>query len=573
MARAQATELKLGEVLLGEGLITKFQLGVALKRQKESREMIGNQLIAMDFITPQELLDVLSVKYGLEYVELEKIKEIPEKIINKMKFDFCDEHQCLPFKEEDGYLYVAISNPQNITLVDDINFIVNQQVIMVMADKAELKRSIDRYYEKELGGIEELMNESADFASVIDETEGADTDLAKMADSRPVVKILNLVLKSAIEDQASDIHFEPYEDRFRVRYRVDGVLYEMESPPMSMSKALTARIKIISKLNISETRLPQDGRIPLTIEGRSVDLRVSILPTKFGESAVLRILDRSVVALDLHNLRLSEEDMSVFQRVIRKPSGIVLVTGPTGSGKTTTLYSCLNEINKPDIKIITNEDPVEYNIDGLIQVPINPTQGLTFAASLRAALRQDPDVILIGEIRDQETAEIAIESALTGHLVFSTLHTNDAPSTVTRLIDMGVESFLVTATLECIIAQRLVRTICSDCKEKYTPTEESLITLGINLNDLDSSVSFFRGRGQGCNTCRGSGYKGRLALYEVLEMNGTLRELILKEVSIQELQEAAITAGMKSLRQVGIQKIYDGLTTVDEVTQATVVSE
>ncbi|MBF0199527.1 MAG: Flp pilus assembly complex ATPase component TadA [Planctomycetes bacterium] len=565
--------IRIGDLLVNNGLITKYQLEVALQEQQvaEIRYQLGRQLVVMDFVTKHELSEVLSEHYECTFIDAEDLEKIPDEIIAKMPFDKCDEFRAVPFKEVDGVLYVAMQDPVNITLTDDIRFVVNMPIEPVLADIADIGDAIEKYHGAKLGGLNSIMDDLTDSTvETFDEMEKSG-DLMQMADSRPVIKLLNHVLKAGIEHEASDVHFEPYEDGFRVRYRVDGVLYEMEAPPPQMAAALIARIKIISKLNISETRLPQDGRIALTIAGRPVDLRVSTIPTKFGESAVLRILDKGVVSLDLHNLRMSDHELTVFDRVIKKPSGVVLVTGPTGSGKTTTLYACLNEINKEDVKIITNEDPVEYNIDGLIQVPINPTQGLTFGKSLRASLRQDPDVILVGEIRDKETAEIAVESSLTGHLVFSTLHTNDAPSSITRLVDMGIDAFLVAATVEAIIAQRLVRTICPACKVPYTPSQESLMQLGIDPATIPGDVTFYRG--EGCDECRHTRYRGRVALYEILELNNTLRELVLKHSSIQELTEKALEMGMIPLRQVGIQKIFDGITTIEEVVHATVTMD
>ena len=565
------SQLRIGDLLLQKGLITKFQAKYAIEVQKDSRLKLGRLLVELDFVSRKELSEAVADASGFEYVGPEVFKDIPHEVIAKIPFDKCDEYKCLPFKEVDGALHVALDNPANIVITDDIGFLVGQQVIPYLADIDDLAEAIEKYHHKSMGSLKSLLEESGSLdVDVVDDL-APGTDIAQAAESKPVVRLLNAILKTSIEHKASDIHFEPYEDSFRVRYRMDGVLYELDSPPASFAPALIARIKIVSKLNISETRLPQDGRISLTIAGRAVDLRVSTIPSKFGESAVLRILDRSAVSLDLHNLRMNDEEMVIFQRNIRKPNGIMLVTGPTGSGKTTTLYACLNEINKEDIKIITNEDPVEYNIDGLVQVPINAAHGLSFGRSLRASLRQDPDVILIGEIRDQETASIAIESALTGHFVFSTLHTNDAPSTVTRLTDMGIESYLVAATLEAIVAQRLVRTICPNCKTAYTPTDESLMQLGIDPSEISSDVTFYRGTG--CDHCRGTRYKGRLALYEVLEMNANLRDLIIREAPTQELYEASVDAGMRTLRQVGIKKIFDGLTTIDEVVQATIMGD
>jgi type IV pilus assembly protein PilB len=564
-------ELRIGDLLLEKGLITKFQLQYALEAQKEAKKKFGRMVVELDYVSRKELSEAVADASGFEYVGPEAFAHVPHEVIQKIPFDKCDEYRCLPFKEEEGALHVALENPANIDITDAIGFLVNQQVVPYLADIDDLAEAIQKYHHKSMGNLDSLLEETGSLSIDVLEDIGGGEDITQAAESKPVIRLLNAILKTSIEHQASDIHFEPYEDSFRVRYRMDGVLYELDSPPANFAPALIARIKIVSKLNISEVRLPQDGRISLTIAGRAVDLRVSIIPTKFGESAVLRILDRSVVSLDLHNLRMNDDEMVIFQRNIRKPNGIMLVTGPTGSGKTTTLYACLNEINTEDIKIITNEDPVEYNIDGLIQVPINAAQGLSFGRSLRAALRQDPDVILIGEIRDKETASIAIESALTGHFVFSTLHTNDAPSTVTRLTDMGVESYLVAATLEAVVAQRLVRTICPKCKVSYTPTDESLMQLGIDPSDIDSSVTFYRG--EGCDACRGTRYKGRLALYEVLELNAHLREMIIKEAPTQELYEAALDAGMRPLRQVGIQKVFDGLTTIDEVVQATIMGD
>lgn len=562
--------VRVGDMLLEKGFVTPFQVDYAFEEHQKTGKKLGRVFVDLDYVTREEISMSIAEASGFKYVGPDVFKDIPKEVIEKISFDKCDEYRALPFKEVDGTLYVALEDPVNITITDAIGFLVGQPVLPFLADIDDLKDAIEKIHGKSMANLDDLVGDDALNIDVLDEVDEAE-DITQIADSKPVIRLLNAILKTGIEHQASDIHFEPYEDGFRVRYRMDGVLYEMESPPASFAPALIARIKIVSKLNISETRLPQDGRIALTIAGRPVELRVSTVPTKFGESAVLRILDRSVVSLDLHNLRMNDEEMTVFQRNIRKPNGIMLVTGPTGSGKTTTLYACLNEINKEDIKIITNEDPVEYNIDGLVQVPINADQGLSFASSLRASLRQDPDVILIGEIRDKETVEIAIESALTGHFVFSTLHTNDAPSTVTRLTDMGVEDYLVAATLEAIVAQRLVRTICPNCKASYTPTDESLMQLGIDPSDVGSDVIFYRG--EGCDECRGTRYRGRVALYEVLEVNPTIREMILSSAPTQELQEAALDSGMRPLRHVGIQKIYDGLTTIDEVVQATVQGE
>ncbi|MCY2927506.1 MAG: GspE/PulE family protein, partial [Planctomycetota bacterium] len=387
------------------------------------------------------------------------------------------------------------------------------------------------------------------------------------AESNPVKRLVNLVLWEAIRARASDVHFEPFEEEFKMRYRVDGVLYEMLPPPKSIAVAIASRIKVMSNLNIAERRVPQDGRIELLIGGQPVDLRVSVLPTMFGESVVMRVLDRSQVSLDLERLGMRDDDLRIFRQLIQRPNGICIVTGPTGSGKTTTLYAALNELNQVDTKILTSEDPVEYDIDGLVQVQINPDAGLTFARCLRSFLRQDPDIILIGEVRDLETAEIAVQSSLTGHLVFTTLHTTDAPSAMARLLDLGLEPFLITATLEGIVAQRLVRVICPRCKEEYVPTDEMLSQLRLKSEDLKGKTLY---RGAGCEYCRKTGYSGRFALFEVMTLDDDLRELVMKKSSTGVIRDAARKRGMRTLRESGMLAIFDGLTTIEEVVAQTI---
>ncbi|MBF0243873.1 MAG: Flp pilus assembly complex ATPase component TadA [Planctomycetes bacterium] len=561
--------MRIGDLLLELGYVTSYQLSVALEEQRQNNLSLGRQLIKLGYITPDECLEAISQQTGLDYVLLEKI-EIEPEVIAKLDYNNCDNYRVIPVREEEGVLYVAMANPYNVTILDDIRFVVEQSVAGLVADPDAIDKALNTYYQDATSSIDDMIaSMEGEDLELVEGNTGNVEELAAMAESKPVAKLLMMLLRTAVNDRAADIHLEPYEDSFRIRNRVDGVLYELQSPPKTMAAALVARVKILSKLNISETRMPQDGKIPLVIDGRSVDLRVSIVPTKFGESAVIRILDRSVVDLDMHNLRLSDADSKSIMNLIHKPNGIVLVTGPTGSGKTTTLYACLNEINTPDNKIITNEDPVEYNIDGLIQVPIDPGVGLTYAKSLRATLRQDPDVILIGEIRDKETATIAIEASLTGHLVFSTLHTNDAPTTITRLTDMGIDNFLVTATLEAVIAQRLVRTICTHCKIAYTPTQESIMQLGIDPSGIDKEIRFYRG--EGCDECRGTGFRGRVAIYEIMEMSPRLRDLILAGRSRQELQEAAIAGGMRTLREGGIERVFSGITTIEEVIKETAI--
>jgi type IV pilus assembly protein PilB len=394
--------------------------------------------------------------------------------------------------------------------------------------------------------------------------------LEELANSMPVVKLLNLILLQAIKDQSSDIHFEPFEDEFKVRYRVDGMLYEMMPPPKHLSLAITSRIKVMSLLDIAETRLPQDGRIELNISGNPIDLRISTLPTLFGESVVMRVLDRSVVALDLGRIGLREDDMQNIRKLLDLPHGIILVTGPTGCGKTTTLYSCLSEANRIELKIITTEDPVEYDLPGIVQVQINEEIGCTFASCLRSILRQDPDMILVGEVRDLETAQIAVQASLTGHIVFSTLHTNDAPSTITRLVDMGLEPYLIAATLEAIVAQRLVRLICVECKNEYTPDSEELASISLLPDDLPGKNFCY---GKGCENCNNTGYRGRTALFETMMITDSLREMILSEASTFDLRRQAQQEGMRSLRESGLLKIYEGVTTIEEVVRETMTLE
>ncbi|MDX1682963.1 MAG: GspE/PulE family protein, partial [Phycisphaeraceae bacterium] len=395
-------------------------------------------------------------------------------------------------------------------------------------------------------------------------------DLVAAADDNKVKRLVNLVLMQAIKDKASDVHIEPFEDELKLRYRIDGVLYEMVPPPKHLAIAITSRIKVMAGLDIAEHRVPQDGRIELTVGGEPVDLRVAVLPTMFGESVVMRILDRSNVSLDLEKVGLRPDDLDTFRQLIGKPNGIVIVTGPTGSGKTTTLYAALNELNEPEEKILTAEDPVEYDIDGLVQVAINSEVGMTFAAALRSFLRQDPDIILVGETRDYETAKIAVEASLTGHLVFTTLHTNDAPSSIARLLDLGLEPFLLTATVEGICAQRLVRTICSSCKESYTPTEEQLMELQLTPEDLQGRKLY---RGKGCDYCNGSGYRGRMGLFEIMTLDDEMRELVMQNASSQLLMEEARKRGMRTLRESGQLALFDGRTTIDEIVKETVLAE
>jgi type IV pilus assembly protein PilB len=479
----------------------------------------------------------------------------------------------VPVHFEGNRLTVATCDPQNITIQDELRSLLGYEIRTVISTESEIKKTLEKYYESDKDTINNLideLNSDKELKKAIESVESGKHDLnvEDLADSAPVRKLLNMVLLLAIKDHASDIHFEPFEDEFRIRIKADGVLFEMVPPPRHLAFAITTRIKVMANLDIAERRMPQDGRIELTVGGHPIDLRVSVLPTLFGESVVMRVLDRSVVSLNLAKVGFDPAMLKTFRQIIDRPNGIVLVTGPTGSGKTTTLYSALSELNTMEDKLITTEDPVEYEIEGIVQIPIDHEIGVTFAACLRAILRQDPDVILVGEIRDLETAEIAIQAALTGHMVFSTLHTNDSPSTITRLKDMGVPTFLITATVEAILAQRLVRRICVQCREEIPHPEDLLAELGLKPEDVRDK-RFFRGRG--CETCNNTGYKGRVGLYELMVANDTIRELIMQNASVDDLRKAAVSFGMVTLRESGMAKAYEGITTLDEVVRETIL--
>ncbi|HEY2759748.1 MAG TPA: GspE/PulE family protein, partial [Pirellulales bacterium] len=465
-------------------------------------------------------------------------------------------------------------DPQKLSIRDELRTLLGYDIKARVATERDVVKALEQYYASGSESVESLVADLEDDQKLKDAAGAVDdgpldlTSVEAMADSEPVRKLLNMVLLMAIRDHASDLHFEPFEDEFRIRIKADGVLYEMVPPPRHLAFAITTRIKVMANLDIAERRLPQDGRIELSVGGHPVDMRVSVLPTMFGESVVLRVLDRSVVQLNLNKVGMDGQILSGFREVINKPNGIVLVTGPTGSGKTTTLYAALSELNTIEDKLITTEDPVEYDIDGLVQVPIDASIGNTFANCLRAILRQDPDIILVGEIRDVETAEIAVQASLTGHMVFSTLHTNDAPSTITRLRDMGVAPFLITATLEAVLAQRLVRRICAQCKEEVTPAPDVLAELDLKPADIVGKKFY---RGKGCDACNRSGYKGRVGLFELMNLNDDLRDMIMRNASTDEIRSAARGTGMVTLRDAGMQAVYEGTTTVEEVVRETVV--
>jgi len=573
-----ATKKLLGEVLVELGIVSNEQIELALVKQKENHheKLLGQILVEMGACTENDITRAIGAQLGMPFVDIEDM-EIPPDVVEAISPSMAQAYNVIPIAREDGVLTVAMANPENIMALDDLKFLLGEPEIRgVVTTPEQVEAVYNKLYADKSESVESLIHqiqdeipETAARSASATVTETIDFEsISEMAESRPVKRLLNLVLLQAIKDRASDIHFEPFEDEYKIRYRIDGVLYEMVPPPKHLAMAIASRIKVMAGLDIAERRMPQDGRIELNVAGNPVDLRISVLPTMFGESVVMRVLDRSVVSLELENLGLRDDDIALFKRQIDKPNGIVLVTGPTGCGKTTTLYAALNYANDISIKIITTEDPVEYDLDGIVQVPINEEIGVTFAACLRSILRQDPDKVLVGEIRDWETAQIAVEASLTGHTVFSTLHTNDAPSTITRLLEMGVEPFLLTATLEAVVAQRLVRRICTDCREEYHPEETELMELALKPEDVKGKKFFY---GRGCPTCNNMGFKGRMGIFEIMEINDDIRNLILDRASTERVRQEALKHGMRSLRDSGLLAIYDGLTTIEEVVKETVI--
>ncbi|MBM4106197.1 MAG: pilus assembly protein PilB [Phycisphaerae bacterium] len=566
---------RFGRVLTKLGKVSRDQVHEALEIQKTRKDPLGRILIDLGYITEADVLEARAGQAGLQFMHI-KDRELDPETVAALPAEAANTFQVVPieYQPESKRLTIAMKDPDNFKAIDDLRLLMGFKVSAVVAPPEEVDEVLKAKFAtggRSMADIYADIGESAAVAAV--SGRGDSVDLAQLeaaADDNKVIQLLNLVLLQAIRDKASDIHFEPFEDEFKMRYRIDGVLYEMIPPPKHLALPIVSRVKVMSKLNIAERRLPQDGRIELTIGGAPIDLRVAVLPTMFGESVVMRVLDRSNVQLSLDRIGLREDDLETMRSIIRRPNGIVVVTGPTGSGKTTTLYASLQELNKPDTKILTAEDPVEYDIDGLIQCQVNLDQELTFARLLRSFLRQDPDIILVGEIRDLETAQIAIQASLTGHLVFTTLHTNDAPSSVLRLQDLGVENFLLTATVEAIVAQRLVRRICVKCKEEYAPSEEQLMELSLRPADVQGRT-FFRGRG--CDGCNRTGYRGRLAIFEIMRFDDPIREHIMQQASTAVLRVESRRRGMRTLRESGLLSIFEGQTTIDEVVRETIAEE
>ena len=571
---------RFGRVLVKLGKLNRDQVQEALaiqraQKEKGDRTKIGEILKALGYIDDMDILRAVAGQAGIEMIDLDPEK-IDDTLVEQLPAETARTYQIVPVSFDKGSktLTIAMKSPDNYRAVDDVRLLMGFNVTAVVADPKSIDAVIERIYASGGSSMLDMMSQMEDSETLAAlEGRGDSVDLeqvAMAADDNKVIRLLNLVLLQAIKDKASDIHFEPFEEEFKMRYRIDGVLYEMVPPPPHLALPIVSRIKVMANLDIAERRLPQDGRIELTVNQLPIDLRVSVLPTMFGESVVMRVLDRSNVQLSLDKVGFRDDELERMRDLIRKPNGVVLITGPTGSGKTTTLYAALSELNEPETKILTAEDPVEYDIDGLIQCQVNPEQELSFARLLRSFLRQDPDTILVGEIRDLETAQIAIQASLTGHLVFSTLHTNDAPSTILRMVDLGVETFLITATVEAIVAQRLVRRICDKCKVEYEPSEAELMELELRPSDV-SGRTFFRG--DGCDHCNGTGYKGRLALFEMMVLDDALRELVINQTSTAGLRAECRRRGMRTLRETGLLSIYDGRTTIDEVVRETIAEE
>lgn len=568
---------RLGEMLVKAGLITEDQLQEALQQQKANGGKLGTNLLRMGYVKEEEVTSLLSEQYGVPAIHLEHF-EIDEATIKHIPAEVAQKYMVIPIERTGSTLTVALADPSNVFALDDIRFITGYQVEPVVAAEASIHKAIERYYgtshEMELMDVmDEISQEDVtDLELAEEEEEISVEDLAAASEDAPVVRLCNVMLSDAVKKGASDIHVEPYEKTLRIRFRIDGVLYEILKPPLKLKNAIASRLKILAKLDIAEKRLPQDGRIKMRMKidqkTKEIDYRVSTVPTLHGEKIVLRLLDKEGLKLDMTKLGFEPESLDKFERAIAKPYGMVLVTGPTGSGKTNTLYSAISQLNKPETNIMTAEDPVEFNITGCNQVQMKESIGLNFASALRSFLRQDPNIVLVGEIRDFETAEIAVKAALTGHLVLSTLHTNDAPSTISRLMNMGIEPFLVATSVHLIQAQRLIRRICKECKEEIKVPRKALLELGYTPEEVEE-VKIYKGRG--CPVCNNSGYKGRVALMEVMEMSEQLREMVLMGANSVELKKQALEEGMLTLRRSGLIKIAQGITTIDEVVRETVI--
>lgn len=551
------------EIFTNSDLISPAQLREFVDTQNTTSKSLADVILESEAISRESFMKAVAQYLGYEYSD-DVPEKIPEEIIGLLESNKAHMYGVVPLKAQGGSVFLAAVDPFNYSIIDDLSFALNRDVSLVVMDPSIVESLISDYYGEESSYISFLDEIASSFSGM--EGDVGDKKLNEAANLTPIIRFVDIVLQQAVKDGASDVHFEPYEDKFRLRYRIDGSLYEMAPPPKNMALPIVSRIKVLSNMNIAENRIPQDGRIKTTISGKAVDLRVSTLPTQFGESVVLRVLDKSAVNLDLDKLSMSDDVLTNIRSVVNRPNGIFIVTGPTGSGKTTTLYSALREVNTIDMKILTAEDPIEYEIEGIMQVGVNHQVGLTFAAALRSFLRQDPDTIMVGEIRDLETAQIAVQASLTGHIVLSTLHTNDAPGAITRLIDMGLEPFLISASLEAILAQRLLRRICKRCRTAYIPDQKIIEMLGADALEIADKQFYF---GKGCHECSRTGYRGRQGLFEMIMMTDGLRDLINRKAPTLVIKQKAIEQGMRTLRDDGLRAIFDGATTIEEVLKYT----
>ncbi|MEY2552109.1 MAG: type pilus assembly protein PilB [Verrucomicrobiota bacterium] len=558
---------QVADIFVEQQVLQSSQADDVLQEAQLNGKTVEQALIDSGFVDHRQFYQVIADALGTEFVELGEGDIAPE-ILRLIPAGLARLHRALPVALSDHTLEVALVDPLDPRVAEDLRFALGKDVHVVVAPAEEVKERIKRYYGSDSSSMEDILKQLGETGELLAlrGTDESATAVEADANATPIIRFVDLILFQAIQDRASDIHFEPFENEFKIRYRVDGALYEMAPPPRHLALPVISRVKVMANMNIAERRLPQDGRIQKNVAGRSVDLRVSTLPTQFGESVVLRVLDRSTVNLDLEALGLPEYIYDYILEIIHRPNGIFIVTGPTGSGKTTTLYSCLRRINTIDSKLLTAEEPVEYDLEGIVQVPVNEAIGLTFARTLRAFLRQDPDRIMVGETRDLETAQISIQASLTGHLVFTTLHTNDAPGAITRLIDMGVEPFLISSTLEAVLGQRLLRSICPQCRTTYEPTELLLGQLGLSRHDIGDRKFFY---GKGCDACNQTGYKGRKGIYELMKITDPLREMINERAPTVTLKEKAVELGMVTLRQDGLRSIFAGDTTIEEVLKYT----
>ncbi|MFT6618913.1 MAG: type IV pilus assembly protein PilB [Limisphaerales bacterium] len=554
-----------------QGLIDDLQLHEVVQENTKSGKPVSQILVESAILDMASQLNIIAEYLGTDVIPDLADIDIPDEVIAMIPPNTARMYQCLPIEAHGDTLKVVLADPLNPSILDELSFIIAKEVHVVVGDPAHVETLLSKHYQEQAESFADILGEMTNEEDMVREIQALEDEenedaLTSLANETPIIRFVNLVLYQAINDRASDVHFEPFEDEYKIRYRVDGSLYEMAPPPKYLATPVTSRIKILANLNISEKRLPQDGRISMSLGGKRVDLRVSTLPTKFGESVVLRVLDRSNASLDLENLGFQKDVFEQVGDIISQPNGIFVVTGPTGSGKTTTLYACLRRLNQIETKILTSEDPVEYDLEGIIQVPINEAVGMTFAAALRAFLRQDPDIIMVGEMRDPETAQISVQASLTGHFVLSTLHTNDAPGAVTRFTDMGVEPFLISSTLMGVLAQRLVRTVCSKCCSPFEPTENQLQQLGLSVYDIGDKTFYY---GRGCETCGDAGYSGRQGIYELLQISDALRHQINERAPAVVMRQKAVELGMSTLRDDGLRLIFDGKTTVEEVVKCT----